>query len=265
MLIYQEYVERKQLLTFIPTYYLSQDPLEILFGKIRAMNGYNDNPTVEQFTGAFRKLLANDALLCSSASNCAEVATAPLPFDNILHVSSAPSNSAGEADEGISPDELDALYSKILEIESIEDSGLLDSQKDYGIAFVSNDIEQRILRSNVYCVPCSSVFSENEKLTNFFGSTNVNVKPCRSTFLICKEMDRLMKIEILQSVPNFNTIYNGISNILDIKNCFTNTDFTHNPAHKTFLIRSIAETYIHVKGVHVMADKVMPDRSCRWT
>lgn len=252
MLIYQDYVEKKQLLIIIPTYYLSQDPLEILFGKIRAMNGHNDNPTAEQFMGAIRKLCVHDVILCSSASNCAEITAPPQPFGNILYVSSGSAVSEATADKDISSAELEALYQKIAEIESIQNSGYLDSQQDYGVAFISNHIEQRILdKGRMYCVPCGNVFSENEKLTHFFGSSNTAVRPCRSTFKICKEVDRFMKIEIIRSFPNFGIIYSGIHNVLDVENLYTDTDFTHNQAHKLYLIRSIAEAFIQIKGTYL--------------
>lgn len=57
MKIYNEFVENQKCLTYIATYRLSQDHLEMFFGKIRSMHGCNDNPTVQQFTSAFKKLL----------------------------------------------------------------------------------------------------------------------------------------------------------------------------------------------------------------
>lgn len=39
--IYMNNMFRKHLLMFIPTYRLCQDPLEIHFGKIRSLNGFN--------------------------------------------------------------------------------------------------------------------------------------------------------------------------------------------------------------------------------
>lgn len=70
--IYKEYIVNKQLMTSIHVHWLGQDPLEIFFGKCRSLNGYNDNPTAQQFMAAFRKLLAFDAILCSRYSNCTE-------------------------------------------------------------------------------------------------------------------------------------------------------------------------------------------------
>lgn len=51
--IYDMYVE-PGLIKSLPTFRLSQDPLESLFGRIRTLNGNNDNPNVTQFTSAFR-------------------------------------------------------------------------------------------------------------------------------------------------------------------------------------------------------------------
>ena len=56
-------------LSFILMYKLSQDPLELFFGCIRASLGYNNNPTVNQFKGAFKRILAG-AMLKSTTGNC---------------------------------------------------------------------------------------------------------------------------------------------------------------------------------------------------
>lgn len=70
MSLYTEYVEEKKLLKSIPTYSLSQDPLEIFFGKTRSLNGYNDNPSCQQFQSAYRKLLVHSTVCTSKSANC---------------------------------------------------------------------------------------------------------------------------------------------------------------------------------------------------
>lgn len=57
-------------MTEIPTYYLLQDVIETFFGKIRSRCGFNNNPNVDQFKGAYRTLLANLETISSDKSNC---------------------------------------------------------------------------------------------------------------------------------------------------------------------------------------------------
>lgn len=47
----------------IPTQSLQQDKLESLFSRIRAGNGFNNNPTCEQFSGNVRKDLINKLII----------------------------------------------------------------------------------------------------------------------------------------------------------------------------------------------------------
>ena len=48
-------------LSYLLTFKFSQDPLETLFSTIRASLGFNNNPTVIQFTAAFKKILLGAA------------------------------------------------------------------------------------------------------------------------------------------------------------------------------------------------------------
>lgn len=251
MLIYRQYVEDRQLLTSVPLYWLSQDPLEILFGRCRAMNGFNDNPTAQQFMGAFRKLMAFDAILCSSSSNCAEDHTPAQPFASILYVTSVPSTSNNEDNEDVSSSQLGTLYQKLSEIEAIENSSLLDSVLDYSIAFISAHIERRIVGGErMYWNACKDVFKQNDKLQNF-GFKEITTTPCRSTLDICKQADRFLKIQLIRSCNNFNVMSEGIYNQLDIENLYRATDFSHNNQHNFFFIRSIIDVYIQIKATYI--------------
>lgn len=69
-LMFEEYVEKKQIIINIPTYNLLQDPIEMMFGRIRSCNGHNNNPNVIQFQGAYRRIQTNMRLDLSLESNC---------------------------------------------------------------------------------------------------------------------------------------------------------------------------------------------------
>ena len=55
--------------TYLVTRQLNQDPLENFFGSIRQQGGNSDNPTPNQFKGAYRKLFHTNPLTVSAA-NC---------------------------------------------------------------------------------------------------------------------------------------------------------------------------------------------------
>lgn len=85
----EKYVEEDGILSFIPTYYLNPDAVEMFFGKVRARGFLDDNPDVVRFKAAYRKLLGIDSLLQSRKGNCETYRTNIDPFSVILYVSSA--------------------------------------------------------------------------------------------------------------------------------------------------------------------------------
>ena len=65
--------------SYLCTYMLSQDHLELFFGCVRGRNGYNNNPTALQFKYTYRALLINNKLQPGSKGNITmQGNTAPL-------------------------------------------------------------------------------------------------------------------------------------------------------------------------------------------
>ena len=61
--IFEECVESENPpLNYLLTYKLSQDHLEHFFGAIRAGGGFNNNPTVQQFIAAYKRLLLHSSI-----------------------------------------------------------------------------------------------------------------------------------------------------------------------------------------------------------
>ncbi|KYN03296.1 THAP domain-containing protein 9 [Cyphomyrmex costatus] len=81
--LYHELCENEKVLKYIPSYKMSQDHIELLYGCIRAHNGCNNNPTVRQFVGIFKKILVHHELRTDNTGNC-------IPQENIsiLHITS---------------------------------------------------------------------------------------------------------------------------------------------------------------------------------
>lgn len=90
-LMFDQFIKNDGVLESLSTYYLQQDALEMFFGKIRARGGFNNNPNVDQFKGAYRRLLANLKIVSSTFGNCRPIDD-KLPEDvhysNIFFVSS---------------------------------------------------------------------------------------------------------------------------------------------------------------------------------
>lgn len=70
MLMYEKFVEIEGILGEFPTYYLLQDVIEMFFGKIRSCCGFNNNPNIHQFKGAYRKVQCNLNIRPSAIGNC---------------------------------------------------------------------------------------------------------------------------------------------------------------------------------------------------
>lgn len=71
--IFNELVQSPQApLKSLLTYKLSQDQLELFFGTVRSAGGFNNNPTVQQFTSAYKRLLVRSCCPNSTNGNCSK-------------------------------------------------------------------------------------------------------------------------------------------------------------------------------------------------
>lgn len=61
---------KANIVSYFPTFRISQDFIETLFSKIRRMGGHNNNPTSSGFKSALRNLLTKQAISASKSANC---------------------------------------------------------------------------------------------------------------------------------------------------------------------------------------------------
>lgn len=248
--MYTQYVENDQNLTSISTFTLSQDPLETFFGKIRSFNGFNDNPTVQQFSAAHRKLLGNFAILNSEQGNCQPAVMESKMKQILMSVSSRKAKSQITRVHQIN--EFQNLSQEVASFSEVDINNLNEGYHKITTAHIANIIECKIKKSQIYCEECAKVFSENEKVENAFKNSKFNEKPCQSTFEICKVVEKYMKLENILKDNNFDSIDSAICNeITKIEDLFSNTDFSHNVSHKTYLIRFIINACINIIGTFI--------------
>lgn len=230
---------------------MQQDPVEILFGKIRSLGGYNSNPSCEQFSAAFRKLLAYNILMYSKFSNCNLDENSPSnPFSNILSITSRRSATTFNISEcmEVSEEDIEKFYENLGDAHDSEN----ENMNDPSIATVAKLIEQRITTTKQFdCLQCKEIFVQNtRKAENLFVGNRLDGKPCYSTFQICKQTDRFLKPELLKGNINFNVIYHEIIESLNFESLYEQTDFSDHSDHKIYFIRYIVDEYVRIKGTN---------------
>lgn len=178
--LYCDLVETGKLVS-LPVRKINQDPLESLFGRCRSYSvlGNNTNPTVQQFSAAFRKILVNNEITSPAFSNCDDSL-------DLLYVSSFRDkkmqqiaqiehfecetnveNEPNAEDETIARDELDhALY----------DDQYMNDNVDYGITHTAGIIEKKIASfADFKCdLGCQNIFTENNKIAKKYFTKNKN-------------------------------------------------------------------------------------------
>lgn len=261
--MYTDFVEEHHWLLFFATYRISQDHLEIMFGKIRGMNGCNDNPMAHQFISAYRKLLHQCEIMHSPYSNVHALAgttAKSLVTSNILNVPSTrrlrsslledvnsfAENQLNESDVDDATVDLEETYELDL---VLGNNYSTDSTHNSGIAYIANTIEQRCLKSSqIYCNSCVAVIKHNPKVdVKLCINPNQGI-PCLSTYQICKLTDVNLKT-LINTGPNFKRIiYRNVLSSLQWENIFPLFfPHQHDFEHKLFLVKLIIDDYVNKK------------------
>lgn len=267
MSLYQRYVEGERIMPYLATYRLSQDHLEMLFGRIRAMNGCNDNPTAIQFKSAFRKLLHKCDIRISNSSNVSVIGCT----SNVLTVTSRraklyddlagyvdqPNNEETDGLEGVDNDD-----EYLRGLEELERSiHVTEIPHLASIVFVANKIEDRLLSyDKIGCIHCIQTFVENEKVDAQY-CLNERKRPCKSTFQLCKLTDTAIKsLSHCCSQSTFKQkIYVDVLSNINIGNLYVQNfeDEGHDIEHKNFLIKHIIDEYTRIKCSYLAKMKTL--------
>lgn len=263
--MYADLVEKKHWLNFFATYRISQDHIEMFFGKIRAMNGYSDNPTAVQFNSAYRKLLHRCDIQVSALSNVKElVSSNVLTVPSFLKRRSTLEDDVDEYNDEqlkvamIAP--IDNEWDESLEWNHLQDINYLtEGSEDCGIVYAANIIEQKLITSKyVYCQDYIEVLKINKKVDEKACIGTHNEKPCSSTYQLCKLADNALKLYI-NTGPQFSQkVYLDVMSNIAWKNVFPLFNAPeHDPDHKRFLIKFIIDEYVNKKCCYVAKQKTL--------
>lgn len=249
--MYKEYVERIHWLLFFATYRISQDHLEMFFGRIRMANGCNDNPTCKQFIASYKKLGLQADLIVSKKSNITLRGEYHCQT-NILNVSSTSKCKIlvpVVEDESNASETVHVLHSPITNFE-------IKTADFAGIVFIANKIEQKLLFSGqIYCSQCRDALSVNEKVLDNVCVISGGSQPCYSTVRLCEMLEiasNQYKKNSGDLAAKYKTsVIDSVLNELNIDNLFPDGFGIDHPSdHKDFLIKFIMDQYIHIRNTY---------------
>lgn len=232
------------------THRLCQDLIETLFGCIRSMGGYNNNPTVQQFEAAFRKLLVHNDIVSPKSANCIEFGT------KILTVSSQ--RPAKQTQNPTSLEQAVTDDDQINELEFDFINQYTDDAHSHSLAFRASILESKIIKGKksnqlFKCDKCIDAFIENELLEDSFirfkSKTSSFTQPCKSTFEICKFVDTFLKFSEGKSI-SFNAAIMYILRNIPYEALYSSSDFdSHERGHKYEFVKGIVTIYMGMKSI----------------
>lgn len=249
---------KRKLMDKISTHRMSQDHLEMYFGKIRSMNGFNNNPTCEQFNSAVRKLLASNSILISKYANCSDLGLTmdQTPYSNIGSVSSRrqKTSSTSVTNEYFEEGDVESLLQQLAVIQELSLEASKDNidMEDFTVAHIAGIIETKIINSSRFkCDHCKTLLANDAKIQSAFQQNTMR-KPCQNTFEICKATNHFVKLELLKGQFTLDSIKFATRSSLDLEHLYEDADFSEDCLNnKLFLIDYIISLYLQIKGTYL--------------
>lgn len=243
--IYHDYVTEKQWMQFFPTFRISQDHLETFFSKIRSKLGQNDNPTCQQFSASYRKLLYQPNTSFPKLGNISLVdesddeAYRLKNVSNILTVSSR-QKKVPHGNEGL-PSANDDL--SLEDVEYLSHVGEL--LNGAGIAYVASKLEKILLGcGQIYCMQCKHILENNVKLDS--RQCVGEFRPCEGTFRLCKQVAQALKI-YSGTVSCRNKVLVSVLTNLNVSSLYIDDQpESHDRDHVDFIISYVIKGYIGI-------------------
>ena len=180
--IYEDLVEQPAApCRYILTYKLSQDHLELFFSAIRARGGYNNNPNVRQFRGAFKRLLVRHQVKRGTGNS--------LLLDNTTILDSTPAivNIARRVD--VEP--VEVLVPENDVFSHLPDVDNLSEYKEAAISYITGFIVKK-MKQRVTCMPCSEALTSEDSVHPFVTLKNRGglQKPSPGVIAVCQATER---------------------------------------------------------------------------
>lgn len=180
--IYEDLVEQPAApCRYLLTYKLSQDHLELFFSAVRARGGYNNNPNVRQFRGAYKRLLVRHQVK-KGTGNC-------LLRDNTTILDSTPVtvNIARRVDV----ESVEVLAPEDDTLSDLPDIDNLSEYKEAAISYITGFIVKK-MKQKVTCMPCSQALTSDDLVHRFVTLKDRGglQKPSTGITVVCQATER---------------------------------------------------------------------------
>lgn len=255
--IYRDLVDSKKM-EALHTFRFSQDLLEALFGRLRMLDGCNDNPNVQQFCGAFRKATVHTEISCSSFSNCIDSL-------NILSVSSAKSKTVKPAsgEEIFGVVEYLEYVNKNRNDQEVDYDEILESLEDCNTAHVAGMIEKSIMNcgssGRFKCADYYNIFFENEKV-DLASYPTKTYAPCKSSYHICAVANKNFKNSISELYFDYSKLLNSTLRSLNWSILYPKTCFENHEHHKFYIVQFIVEEFVRIQAHYLAKNATLKEQ-----
>lgn len=264
-------------MSFICTYKLSQDHVELFFGAVRSMGGFNNNPSAKQFRAAYKKLLVH-AEFKAAEGNCI-----PLEDIPILNFTQK-SQYVDTINNSLAKHRMLEHLEEITQQECVQnddhcylgDPSLTEYAEEV-IYHISGFVVKHLQR-NMVCEDCLSALKGRKR--NSLTSTKDKgglIYPSDDVYFICKLCEKILRkffVYTHHSKINNKDVHKMIrdvilhvmhsSNYQNIFRCLNEhqLDFSFFEDHKYLLIKSICEKYLKLR-IHFVMKSAVVEKSVR--
>lgn len=255
ILLYIELIEKQKTLIYLPLYKTSQDHLELFFSSIRAKGGWNNNPSVRQFTAAYKRLLVRAEIREGGLGNCIPLEEIPILVGSSR--SETPEQNINSSrfrmiNENVFEHSLESVIS---DHDYIMNSTLITECSSQIIIYIAGFVVRQ-LQMSVKCEICVQALA-GEK-ANFLNSLITKKShggltyPSKDVCDICKVAEHFLRInEHNISKPDFlknlkcKIMFHLIS--MECFSCLNNHILECSSNHIYFLIESILLKYLNIR------------------
>ena len=278
--IFYDLVEQPQApLKYLLAYKFSQDHLELFFGAIRSAGGFNNNPTAQQFTAAYKRLLMRSSIQAGKGNCQIRDPTAILHVigdtcninDQSVTISDAALIRKYDLSER-KPIQHDHDYSDAPNIAN------LSEYKKAAISYIAGYVA-KMADKKILCLPCCKALGSRKHIAQSaflkLKDRGELFKPTESVIKICQETEKCFQRMLTKTggkLPHCKGIPDAIaSSVLaginlsevfrELDNHMMDTSVFEN--HVFGLIKIIAKCYCKVRLYHLgkeATDKISSEK-----
>lgn len=243
---------------FLCTYKISQDHLEMFFGKMRSRGGYNDNPNVIQFQSAYKKnvictelkLREKGILYESSILNVSSTESIATINDNTPSYDTHNMTLTNMSEENVYLLMQDVITSP------------LDEYTRHIVIYIAGFVSRRILQK-LKCVVCQQLLIGDK--ADFLLSL-INIKdrggltyPSTAVIKIVKSCENFIKFE--NKAICYKKFISYFTKDLSNLDLFKSHDVEHDPQHLYLLLLSIVKLYLDIRCNHISKSDHVTERN----